>query len=463
MSLTGKEDISLSKMDVVESKQFASTTKKLVFAHKCSGGETGINLLSLTVPTELSANGFSNPSSAELAAAKMVFNKKSVKVRSSLSGELVQFDHYVIASSTQIQFVGALASMGAQPGEYFVVDLGDVPVNALAVADTRTVTRTYELAVGQTTLNLGDIYEVGANLDIGSQIGAIKVTRNGALQLRNVSNVTAAPLADGNYQEIDNGTGYGATIVFNNAPVGQSDSVVVEFGNQIVSGDKNYIAALETLFGGFYKLAQDAAPIFGNSLSTYLTANPSQVERRAFGDLVLTLQTQMALKANLSGLPAKKIGSDATAGSAFAMGAGHQHFTRWYASADAILTKLSCLKSAQATGIKSVMAIYSPDPTTGQPSVRMGYTNEHTTALGPFGSAAGGVTFFDLLTPVQIVKGNYYWLSYIQDTSANVENCFNAPSTGLFVHKTDGYASVPPATVAGPFTTSGGFSPQAGY
>lgn len=295
MSLTGREDISISKRDVVESKKFASTSKKLVFAHKCTGGETSINLLSLTMPTELAANGFANPSSAELAAAKMVFNKKSVRLRSSLSGELMQFSDFVVSSSLSIQFLGILGTIGAQPGEIFMCEIQDIPVKELVVADTRPVTRTYELAVGQTTLNLGEIYKVGANLDIGSQVGDIKVWRNGPIQLRNVDNATASPSADGNFQEVDAGNGYSQVIEFNDAPVGQPDSIVVEFGRQIVSGDVNYIGAVESLYGALLAMAPDlAAAAHGDAnIARYIATNASQLERRQFGDLVYNLLSRV--------------------------------------------------------------------------------------------------------------------------------------------------------------------------
>lgn len=160
--------------------------------------------------------------------------------------------------------------------------------------------------------------------------------------------------------------------------------------------------------------------------------------------------------------PGLKIGWTGSAGSAFSMANGDLHFVKFQAGEDGVLTKLSCTKSAQAVGIRSVMGIYSD--VSGQPNTKLGQTNEFVTALGAFGSAYGGVTMHDLQTPVTLVKGNFYWLAYIQNTTANIENAFNAPSAGLFVHMAAfGYNTTLPATASGFTSPSGGFSPMAGW
>lgn len=288
-SITGTEDISLTKEDALESKQFASTARKIIFAHKATGGETGINLLSLATPAELSANGFVQPSSAEIAASRLLFNKKNFRLISSAPGrgELWMHDHYVITSEGFISFLNGITAL---PDEIFRGEVMDVPQTAIVTADARSVTRTFSLGVGVTLLNLGVLYKVGENLTAGSQVGSIKVWRNGQLQMRNVGNAAASPSANGNYQEYDPvNLGTSNQIQFNIGPMGQSDEIIVEFGLHVFSGDLEIYGAIEQLYGILFKLAQDAAPAFGNPLSTYLSANPSQVERRAFGDQVFNL------------------------------------------------------------------------------------------------------------------------------------------------------------------------------
>lgn len=159
-------------------------------------------------------------------------------------------------------------------------------------------------------------------------------------------------------------------------------------------------------------------------------------------------------------LPAKKIGHDHTAGAATSLGANDLHWYKFVATADATVYKMSAFKAAQAVGIKSVLGIYSDS---AGPSVKLGQTNEYTNALGTFGSAVGGLTIYDLQAPVNLVKGQTYWLAYHQDTTANMENAFNGPSAGLFIFKTITYSSTMPASVTAPFTTAGANPSLAAY
>ena len=287
MSIVGTEDISLTREDVLESKRFSSTARKIIFAHKATGGESGINLLSLVTPPELASNGFLQPSTSEIAASRAIFNKKNFRLISSVNGELWMHDHYVVTSESFVSFLNGITAL---PGEIFRGEIIDVPQTAIVTADARSVTRTYQLGVGQALLNLGVLYKVGENLAANSQIGSIKVWRNGSLQMRNMGNAIASTSADGNYQEYDPANlGTSNQIQFNLAPAGQPDEIVVEFGLHVFSGDVEIYGAIEQLHGILFKLAQDAAPAFGNPLSTYLSANPSQVDRRQFGDLVFDL------------------------------------------------------------------------------------------------------------------------------------------------------------------------------
>lgn len=301
-SIIGTEDISLAKEDVLESKQFASTARKIIFAHKATGGESGINLLSLVAPPELSASGFVQPTTSEIAASRVLFNKKNFRLISSINGELWMHDHYVITSEGFISFLNGITAL---PDEIFRGEIIDVPQTAIVTADARSVTRTYSLAVGQPALNLGVLYKVGENLTSGSQVGAIKVWRNGILQMRNVGNTAASPTADGNYQEYDPiNLGTSNQIQFNIAPAIQSDEIIVEFGLHVFSGDVEIYGSIEQLYGILFKLAQDAASAFGNPLATYLSASPSQIDRRIFGDHVFDLLERVGtLESAPSGSP----------------------------------------------------------------------------------------------------------------------------------------------------------------
>lgn len=226
---------------------------------------------------------------------------------------------------------------------------------------------------------------------------------------------------------------------------------------------------IERLQGQIDQMVPVLAAAAGVPESTFQTG-PNDVDLKQFGDKVLgydatiaTLTASLAAKRNIADGTGLKIGYNATAGSAFSMAAGHLHLVKVVAANDGILTTLSCFKAAQPAGIKSTMGIYSS--LAGVPNNKLGQTNEYTNALGAFGSADGGTIHHTLQAPVSIVKGQTYWLAFIQDTTANIENAFNAPSTGLFVHIVLGYTTTLPANIAaGPFTNpSGGLSPLAGW
>jgi hypothetical protein len=204
--------------------------------------------------------------------------------------ELEQYSDYTISSSMTIQLIGNIADLGgALQDEVFTGEISNVPANSVFVADAEIKTRTYTLGVGQSVLNLGAEYKVGVNLLEGSQIGSIKIHRDGMLLMRNVGNVVAAPAADGNYHEVDAGGGFGSTIEVNNAPTVQAAEIIVEFG-LVGPSDLSLIGDIEAIQGQQLAIAEDLAIATGNPLTNYLTANPSTVERRAFGDSVLKLE-----------------------------------------------------------------------------------------------------------------------------------------------------------------------------
>lgn len=166
-----------------------------------------------------------------------------------------------------------------------------------------------------------------------------------------------------------------------------------------------------------------------------------------------SLDTSLAAKRDKADGIGLKIGFSHTAGASQSMGANDLHFVKVVAPLDGTITRLSAFKAPQGAGILSNMAIYSD--ASGFPSVKLAQGAEHTNVIPPTGSAYGGLTFYDLNTPVTIVKGQAYWITYWQNTTAPMENFFNAPTTGLFVFKTITYNASQPAIVTAPFTTAG--------
>ena len=277
MSSIAKSNISLSKKDLSKSRIPPVASRNVVFYHKATAGQLTINLLSLTMPTVdmPTAVQATNP---EISGAQLMVNKKNLDLTSSSNGKLIQGLDYVVVDSYTISLIGPYIGVGAEVDEIFVGTINSAPISDLVVASAKSVDKTYTLAVGSTVLNLGREYKVGSNPF--ESIGSIKVFVNGVLALRG-----------SDYAEVDSGNGYGTTIQFFTAPVSIPHQVAVDFGVMAIT-DNNAIGAIENLGGAIKKIADDLAVVAGTSASDYLNASPSEVERRTFGDSVLSLNSK---------------------------------------------------------------------------------------------------------------------------------------------------------------------------
>lgn len=287
MAISGTEDISLVRKEVKESQAGSiQTTKTLIFKHEASAGDLVIDTTLLTPPAEALANGFiqDNPSSVNL-----LVNKKNLKIHSSRGVWLQMHEDFKVTGANTIQLIGNIASLGgALEGEVFTIYAAPIQSNAVLTTDHKKQYQEYILLDGQTVLNLGREYEVNRNPL--AQIGSIRVFRNGVgPQLRNVGNAAASPLADGNYHEIDVGNGLGTTIEFNIPPSGQDDVIVVEFGLEY-AGDFSLVGDMQSMWGSILKLAEDVKDLGPYDITRYINANPSEIERRGFGDTLLAMK-----------------------------------------------------------------------------------------------------------------------------------------------------------------------------
>lgn len=280
MSSIAKTNISLSKKDLEKNRIPSVASRNIVFYHKATLGQLTINLLSLTMPTSEMPN-MVQATIDEINGAYLASNKKNLDLVSSIKGNLIQGLDYLVTSSTTIQLIGIYEGFGAEVGEIFKGTVISSPVSNIVVASAKSVNKTYTLAVGQTILNLGLEYQVGVNPN--ESIGSIKVFVNGILALRNVD-----------YIEVNSGNGSGSTIQFFTPPVSISHSIAVDFGVMSIS-DNNSIGAIENLSGAVKKIADDLAIVVGGSSTDYLNSNPSEVERRTFGDYVLGLLTRIGI------------------------------------------------------------------------------------------------------------------------------------------------------------------------
>lgn len=297
MAISGTEDISLVRKEVKESQAGSiQTTKTLIFKHEAGAGDLVIDTTLLTPPAEALANGFiqDNPSSVNL-----LVNKKNLKIHSSRGVWLQMHEDFKVTGANTIQLIGNIASLGgALEGEVFTIYAAPIQSNAVLTTDHKKQYQEYLLPEGQTILNLGREYEVNRNPL--AQIGSIRIFRNGVgPMLRNVGNAAASPLADGNYHEIDVGNGLGTTIEFNVAPSGQDDVIVVEFGLEY-AGDFSLVGDMQSMWGSILKLAEDVKDLGPYDITRYINANPSEIERRGFGDTVIS---NLARIARLESIP----------------------------------------------------------------------------------------------------------------------------------------------------------------
>lgn len=278
MSLIAKGTLSLRKQDVLQQKKAGTAYRRLVFAHKAAAGETGITVGSLVQPSEMAALGFTNPSNADILAANILFYKKNLTVISSARGVLMQDLSYTVPTSARIEFQG----FTALEGEIFTCLLETGVRDGLTLVDASPIVATGELAIGSTDFNVGTPFE--ANKYNSQQIGAVLVFRNGQIQFRNPSNGTSG----GNYQEVNNGDGLSTVIRFNNAPVGQTDNIVV-WGHLLAERpDGSMMASIESLAGQLDSMIPIVAALAGVPETTFQAA-PNNQDLKAFGDKVEAL------------------------------------------------------------------------------------------------------------------------------------------------------------------------------
>lgn len=293
MALTGKSSLSLRKKDLENEKSIALGFKKVVFAHKATAGDTGINLQSLVTPTEMSSAGFTNPTSSALAGAQLLVYRNNLKLISSEKGLLMDFLSYNIAGSMQINFNGWTAS----DGEIFTGIIDEAPVTGNQIVDGNAIVSTGALAAGTTDYNVGSPFEVGKY--ISSQVGAVVVYRNGLQQFRNTGN--SSSVLDGNYYEVDPGGGLATLIRFNDAAGVNDDSILVTSNGILTEKPTgSTIATLETLAGQIDAMVPSLAAAIGVPESTFQAA-PNNVDLKQFGDAVLLLQQQMAVLSQYRG------------------------------------------------------------------------------------------------------------------------------------------------------------------
>lgn len=283
MSVTARGSTSIRKADILQQRNTPTTYRRVVFAHKATAGETGINLLNLTTPTEMTSVGFSQPSFSELQAIHLKFNRKNLEIVSSSRGQLQDYVSYNVNTSNQIEFNG----FTADADEIFVCTVTHQPATGVNVVDAAPLVSTGTLPATEDEYYVGQSFEV--NKYSTSQIGAVLVYVEGALQLRNSGNATASPSADGNYQEIDSGDGSGSIIKFNTTVAADQTVMVVSNGLLVNNPDDSRDQTIESLAGQVDAMIPTLASVAGVPESDFQAA-PNQVDLKAFSSKVNSMQ-----------------------------------------------------------------------------------------------------------------------------------------------------------------------------
>lgn len=281
-----KEDNSLVKVDDQKNRFNPIAPKRITFAHQIVQSQIGssvavINLQALNTPSEMSALGFTQATQAEINGARLGLTKKNLRLSSSLKGSLIPNKHFIVVDNYTINLIGDMAT-ALEIGEIIFGEI-DSQQGDLIPASVKSRVKTLSVPVGQRTANLGLEYNVGSNST--ERVGDIQVkVRNGSVLYRNSGN--SSTILDGDYYEVDSGNGVGTTIMLNSPPSYYPLELVVDYGvNTITNNDS--LGTLQSMMGSVIKIARDLSIVMGGSQNDYLTANPSDIERRTFGDMVL--------------------------------------------------------------------------------------------------------------------------------------------------------------------------------
>lgn len=305
MSLEGKGATSYARRDLANQKSLALGFTKMKFAHKATAGQTGINLASLTAPPEMTANGFVNPSYAQLQTASLAFYRNNLKLKSSLIGEMTDRLSFVVSTSSQINFIDYVAS----EGEIFEGTIENVPMGG-RVVDARYIRVTGTLLAGQTDFNVGEPFPVGQN--ILYKMGAVRVDLDRDLQRRNVSNLST-PTDD--YYEVDAGSGLGTIIRFNTADaINDREVTVTSVGLIAERVDGSMLAYIEALNGYIQNIAPYVAALTGYSTTTILGAAPSNMDLKAVGDIIFALNNNYVKTSNYQAVAGDRLIANSAGG-----------------------------------------------------------------------------------------------------------------------------------------------------
>jgi len=404
MSLIGKNTLSFRKKDVLEQKLGGSPHKRLVWAHKATAGETGINLTALTTPTEMSALGFTNPNTSELLAGKMLFYKKNLTVTSSSKGILMQDLSYTVPTNERIAFQG----FTADEDEIFTCTLESEVKDGYQVIDATSIVSTGTLAGGATTFNVGVPFQIGKY--ISQQAGSVLVYLDGIQQFRNTNNSGVG--LDANYYEVDAGGGLGSIIEFNASDPGDRSVLVVSNGMVAERPNGSTMAVVESLAGQIDLIIPTVADLAGVPTTNFQGA-PNNVDLKNFGDRVyINEQDIIALLADQERVAANYWQSAAS--TAYGAGAQLNFDSVNYDTHSAVTTGAGVWKFTCPTGKGGLYVISGSVNFLGSAQIML-YKNGSAYKVLGFDSAAVDSSYSGV---VDLVPGDFFSIRPVSAVSA---------------------------------------------
>jgi len=286
MALQSKSTKSIVKQSLANSKVNNTGVKKILFAHKSPGSETSVNVTALVTPPAADMPGFTQPSVTEIQNARMFFYRKNLRIVSSDKGVLQDYLDYNVASNDLINF-----EFTTVVDEIFHFYLEPIVRSGTLVADIDRVVATGTLLAGNVDINIGKSQDI---LDTSNQIGAVQVFVAGQLFLRNVANATAAPAADGEYEEVDAGGGKFTIVRLNNSFGTNEPYIVISTTAATIRPDGSIQDEIESQQATIDALVATTAVLAGVP-ETDFQAFPTQVQLTQYGDRVTALERYRAL------------------------------------------------------------------------------------------------------------------------------------------------------------------------
>ena len=287
--LTGKNTLSFKKETIKESSLQQTGFKDLVFAHEAIGGETVLDLINLNTPSEMTSNGFVNPTATEIVNSKLSQFRNNVSIISSVNGPLMAFVTFVV-NDNNIQF---LNSYSAIAGEIFTVKVNNKASTGANIISGSTIVKTGSLLTGEQDINTGEAFPI--NKHPTEQVGAVSVFINGIQVMRNTGNASANPAADGNYEEVPVGGGVSNIIRLNDAVAEETAYTVISNGVITERPSISQQQYIESVQGQIDRIIPTVASLAGVD-ETDFQAAPNNVDLKAFGDRLLDLEERVTAK-----------------------------------------------------------------------------------------------------------------------------------------------------------------------